>query len=59
VLMIPLALGNRVYGPASKPSDWAAYPEAGSAGTSSPLDIPPYKTLFEDVEAIAKRGFFG
>jgi hypothetical protein len=58
-IMMPLFLGQRPYGPAAKPADWAEYPEAGPAGTASPLDIPPYRTLIEDVEAIAKRGFFG
>jgi hypothetical protein len=59
VLMIPLALGQRPYAPVAKPKDWQQYPEAGPGGTSSPLDLPPYKTLFEDVDAISRRVFFG
>ncbi len=59
IVVLPLALSQRPYAPVSKPSDWQQYPEAGPAGTSSPLDLPPYKTFFEDTDAVARRLFFG
>jgi hypothetical protein len=59
LLQLPLALGQRPYAPVAEPSDWSRYPEAGPGGTSSLLDLPPYRSLFEDIDSISRRAFFG
>ncbi len=57
LVLLPMLLGTRAYGPLLAPKDVFAYPEIGPGGRHGHLDRPPYKT-FPEAALEQARGFF-
>jgi hypothetical protein len=45
IVLLPMLLGTRPYGPLARPYDDVLYPEAGRNGRYNPVDKPPFRSF--------------